>query len=324
MTNASNFSPINDWADGQNSDASRLFDYTVIANDGDKIGKVENVWMNDGEQHGFIAISTGWIFGRLCLIPMESLEIDHSAQRIRVPFSKDMVKNSPDVAEDYSVTSEEGQQVRSYYNVSGMSGMSTGTNTVVDSGATNRAGIDARMNDGIVDDRKLTDNTPIDRRTGDPGGYNIAAASASASMPTDTQRDVRHDDEAEIHLAKEEVEIGKREVDAGRVRLRKVVRTEVVNQPVELRREDVIIERVQDDGSSVNAGDAFAEDAVEIDLKREEVVVNKTVESAGTVRARKVTETEQQNVQETVRKEDVEVERNVTDQTPTKKRGKNQ
>jgi uncharacterized protein (TIGR02271 family) len=333
MTNTnSNFSPVNDWSDGTNRDISRLFDYTVIASDGEKIGKVENVWLNDNEKHGFIAVSTGWFFGRQCLIPMESAQIDHSSEQIVVPFSKDMVKNSPNVAEDYNVTSEEGQQVRSYYNLSGNAGMNstlnTGVNTDIESGRTNRTGIDARVNDDIVDDRNVIDNTPIDRRMGDPGGFNIAAAGASASIQNDAQpvethhtSDI-HSDDKEIHLAEEEVNIGKREVSAGRVRLRKVVRTEVVNQPVELRREDVIIERVDDAGHPID-GEHFTEDEVEIELKREEAVVDKTVHSAGTVRARKVTDIEQENIEATVRKEDVEVERSVdVDQTTSKKRGK--
>jgi stress response protein YsnF len=329
-SNSSNFSPINDWSDDTSSTASRLFDYTVIANDGEKVGKVENVWMNDNDRHGFIAISTGWIFGRQCLIPMESIQVDHTSETIRIPFSKEMVKNSPNVAEDYNVTSEEGQQVRDYYNVSGTAGMQAGTNTSIEPGTFNRTGIDARVNDNIIDDRNVVDNTPIDRRTGDPGGFNIAAAGASASMQDDTEHierhhtsDVRHDDK-EIHLAEEEVNIGKREVSAGRVRLRKVVRTEVVNQPVELRREDVIIERVDDAGHPID-GEHFTEDEVEIELKREEAVVDKTVHPAGTVRARKVTDTKQENIQETVRKEDVEVVRDVdeTAVTAKKKRGKN-
>ncbi len=326
--NSNNFSTVNDWSDGTNQEVARMFDYTVIDSSGEKIGRVENIWMNDNERHGFIAISTGWIFGRQCLIPMESAQVDHSREQIMVPYTKDMVKNSPNVAEDFNVTSEEGQQVRDYYHLSGAAGLHTGVNTDIESGTTNRTGIDARVNDDIVDDRNVIDNTPIDRRMGDPGGYNIAAAGASASRQDDTQHvDTRHtsdihSDEKEIHLAEEEVNIGKREVNAGRVRLRKVVRTEVVNQPVELRREDVIIERVDDDGHAVQ-GEHFNEDEVEIELKREEPVVDKTVRSAGTVRARKVTDTEQENIEATVRKEDVEVERSVdVEQTTNKKRGK--
>src|SRR4051812_3863168 len=44
-----------------------------------------------------------------------------------------------------------------------------------------------------------------------------------------------------IPLYQESVNVGKREVEAGAVRLRKIVRTETVNQPVEIRHEDVVI-----------------------------------------------------------------------------------
>jgi stress response protein YsnF len=81
---------------------------------------------------------------------------------------------------------------------------------------------------------------------------------------------------------------------------------------------------VDDAGHPVD-GEHFTEDEVEIELKREEPVVDKTVHSAGTVRARKVTDTEQENIQETVRKEDVEVVRDVDETVAAKKkRGKNQ
>src|SRR4051812_27790295 len=46
-----------------------------------------------------------------------------------------------------------------------------------------------------------------------------------------------------IPLYEESLNVGKREVEAGAVRLRKIVRTETVNQPVELRHEEVVIDR---------------------------------------------------------------------------------
>ena len=51
-------------------------------------------------------------------------------------------------------------------------------------------------------------------------------------------------EEASVKLTEEQVKVGKREVTAGGVRLRKFIRTETVNQPVELRREELVIERV--------------------------------------------------------------------------------
>src|SRR5436305_5940845 len=46
-----------------------------------------------------------------------------------------------------------------------------------------------------------------------------------------------------VPLREESVKVGTREVDAGSVRLKKIVKTETINQPVQLRREEVVIDR---------------------------------------------------------------------------------
>ena len=48
----------------------------------------------------------------------------------------------------------------------------------------------------------------------------------------------------EVPLSEEEVKVGKRTVGAGEVKLHKTVTTEQVNDPVELKREDIVVERV--------------------------------------------------------------------------------
>jgi uncharacterized protein (TIGR02271 family) len=111
-----------------------------------------------------------------------------------------------------------------------------------------------------------------------------------------------------IKLKDEELRVGKREVEAGGVRLRKVVRTEVVNQPVELQREEIVIERVPaSEARSADTGD-FSEDEIYVPLRREEAVVAKEARVREEVRVGKRKETEQQTVSDTVRHEDVEIE----------------
>ena len=109
-------------------------------------------------------------------------------------------------------------------------------------------------------------------------------------------------------LTEEELKVGKRTVSAGQVRLRKIVRTEVVNQPVEVRREDVVVERIP--ASEVHGGTAnsdFTEQTIDVPLTREEAVVSKEAHVTGAVRLHKTAETETQNVSDSIRKEDVEV-----------------
>ena len=63
---------------------------------------------------------------------------------------------------------------------------------------------------------------------------------------------------AVIPLYKEAVTVGTRQVDDGTVRLHKVVKTETVNQPVQLRTESVVIDRLAGVSWQVAANGAHA------------------------------------------------------------------
>jgi uncharacterized protein (TIGR02271 family) len=125
----------------------------------------------------------------------------------------------------------------------------------------------------------------------------------SATRPTGGR------DQASVTLSEEELKVGKRQVEYGGVRLRKIVRTEVVNQPVELQREEFVVERVPAGQGAQARGKSFEQEEVYIPLRREEPVVQKEAHVREEVRVSKRAETERQNVQERVRKEDVQVER---------------
>lgn len=121
-------------------------------------------------------------------------------------------------------------------------------------------------------------------------------------------RGVETAEERRIQLKEEELKVGKREVEAGGVRLRKVVRTEVVNQPVELQREEIVIERVPAGEAAATGSSAFDEEEIYVPLRREEAVVSKEARVREEVRVGKRKETTRETVSETVRSEDVEVE----------------
>jgi len=118
----------------------------------------------------------------------------------------------------------------------------------------------------------------------------------------------RSAEETVIPLHEEQVKVGKRAMEAGGVRLRKVVRTETVQQPVELQHEEIEIQRVAASGKPAS-GTAFDERDIYIPLRREEPVVEKETRLREEVKARKLAGTEQQTVSGQVRKEDVEIER---------------
>jgi uncharacterized protein (TIGR02271 family) len=126
--------------------------------------------------------------------------------------------------------------------------------------------------------------------------------------------DLSQEDQRSIQLSEEELQVGKRQVEAGRVRLRKVVRTERREVPVELRREEIEIERVNASGAAV-PGNAFQEEEIEVPVMREEAVTAKEAHVTGQVNVNKTVETEQQTVSGDIRKEDVEVDRDGDTQT---------
>lgn len=132
------------------------------------------------------------------------------------------------------------------------------------------------------------------------------SAGVGAAVAAQQQR-AQSREETAIPLAEERLKVGKREVEAGGVRLRKIVRTETVNQPVELKREEVVIERVPGQRAA-SSGQSFSGEDVFIPLRREEAVVQKEAVVREEVRVRKTAETERQNIAEQVRKEDVEIQ----------------
>ena len=111
----------------------------------------------------------------------------------------------------------------------------------------------------------------------------------------------------EVPLSKEEVKVGKRTVGAGEVKLHKTVTTEQVNVPVELKREDIVVERVP--AQEIGTGkEAFQEEVIKVPLSREEPVVEKEVHVTGGVRVRKTEGVDKETIRETVRREEVDVD----------------
>lgn len=138
-------------------------------------------------------------------------------------------------------------------------------------------------------------------------GFQRSGSQTQAVRGQQEQQAGRNREEANIQLTEEQLKVGKRQVEAGGVRLRKVVRTETVNQPVELKREEIVIERVPGQGRA--AGDKkFEHEDIYIPIRREEAVVQKDAVVREQVRVQKTAHTDRQQVSEQVRKEDVEIE----------------
>ena len=112
-------------------------------------------------------------------------------------------------------------------------------------------------------------------------------------------------------LSEERVNVGTQQVEAGRARLRKYVVTENVTQTVPVSHEEVRVTREPITDANVgNAldGPAISEEEHEVTLHAERPVVEKEAVPVERVRLDTETVTEQQQVSETVRKEQVDTD----------------
>ncbi len=111
--------------------------------------------------------------------------------------------------------------------------------------------------------------------------------------------------------SEEQLRVGTRSEEVGRARLRKYIVTENVTTTVPVQREEVRIER--EPITDANRGDATSGAAItdeehEVVLHSEEAVVDKQTVPKERIRMDKQTTVEDQQVSETVRKEEVDVD----------------
>jgi uncharacterized protein (TIGR02271 family) len=261
----------------------QLFGYDVLDSAGNKIGTVDGVWIDDAtSQLEFVGVKTGWIFGKTHLIPTENAQIDDANQSIQAPFSEEQMKDAPSFGVDDELSPSDEEDIYSYY------GLQRST---------------APSPTGLGTDAMASDTTAA---TSDVGTTDSAAA-------TDT---LEAGERERIPLSEETIDVGKKQVQTGQVRLRKVVKTEQTEVPVELRREEVQVERVPASGQDV-PDTAFTEQEINVPVMEERPVVAKEAHVTGAVEVNKDVDTETQTVGGQVRKEDVEVDRDVDSTTAT-------
>jgi uncharacterized protein (TIGR02271 family) len=111
--------------------------------------------------------------------------------------------------------------------------------------------------------------------------------------------------------SEEELRVGTQTRERGRARLRKYVTTETQQVTVPVQREEVRVEREPITDANLGAatdGPAISEEEHEVTLREEEVVVDKRAVPKERVRLDTETVTDERQVSEDVRKEQIEVE----------------
>lgn len=131
------------------------------------------------------------------------------------------------------------------------------------------------------------------------------ARTGTATAKTETTNDA----EMSIPVVEENLQVGKRTVEKGGVRVRSRIIEKPVEETVRLREEHVIVDRHAVDRAATEADfDNFKEGSIEITERAEKAVVGKQARVVGEVEVGKTVEEHDKTITDTVRKTEVEVD----------------
>ena len=268
----------------------RFAGYTVYDQSGEKIGKVDDLFVDENDQPEYIGVKMGFFGTSSTLIPMDVVTADDQNQSLTVSQPKSTVKDGPHFDDDHEITPEYEQQVRQYYGLTG-----TGTTE-------GRGGYGDYHGDETVGAGMAMGDTESGEFRGD------------ASEPEGVREpgsDLDDRDELRVQRTEEELRAGTREREAGAMRVRKRVRTDREQIRVPKRREEVHVERVPVEEGTASEAD-IGEDEVVVPVTEEEIVTEKRPVVKEELRVRKDVVQDEEVVEEDVRREEVDIDDETT------------
>jgi uncharacterized protein (TIGR02271 family) len=96
--------------------------YEVYDPNGEKIGKVDDLFVDENDQPEYLGVKMGFLGTKSTLIPWEIASADEEGHRIEVSVEKGKAKDGPAFDDDREITPEYENEVRSYYGLQGMQG----------------------------------------------------------------------------------------------------------------------------------------------------------------------------------------------------------
>src|SRR5918996_5940708 len=94
--------------------AHRFAGYTVYDQDYEKMGKVDDLFLDESDQPEYLGVKMGFMGTSSTLIPADITTIDNEQGLIEVSQPKSTVKDGPAFDDDREITAEYENEVRSY------------------------------------------------------------------------------------------------------------------------------------------------------------------------------------------------------------------
>ncbi len=280
---------------------------TAYDRDGDKLGSVKEVYINDTTgQPDFVEVGHGLFGLSSSLVPLRGHRLE--GEDLKLAFTKDRIKDAPDVSDDAHLTPSDQEAIYRHYGLEGTENVES-----------YRDEREELHNDDLNKRQAGLLSAGPETRSGHPGDYDPPRSTDTQGASTDTAGTLGNQDDrarvgseegGSLTRSEERVKVDKERVNTGEARLRKYVvhDTETVEVPVE--REEVHVERkpVDPDTSNRPAGRELSEDETSVTLHEDRVNVTKTSEPVEEVRLAKDRVTDTEQVTEDVAKERIEAD----------------
>jgi uncharacterized protein (TIGR02271 family) len=230
----------------------RFAGYEVYDSSGEKIGKVDDLFVDEQDNPEYIGVKMGFLGMSSTLIPMEICTVDEAEQRINVATDKETAKNGPTFEDDREITPEFENEVYSYYRLQR-------TQTTEEPGA-----YGAYQGETTDEEELRVQRTEEELRAGtrerEAGGVQVRkrVRTDRERMEVPTRREEVHvdrvpvegeaseaeigDEEIRVPVTEEEAVVEKRPVAKEEVRIRKDVVEDTETVEEDVRREEVEVD----------------------------------------------------------------------------------
>ncbi|MCX4680835.1 PRC and DUF2382 domain-containing protein [Streptomyces sp. NBC_01433] len=303
------------------TDSGELDGLTVYDKEGEKVGSVGRVYVDDDTgRPDWVTVKTGLFGMKESFVPLAGAR--RVGSDLHVSYPKDSVKDAPRVDADAHLSVSEEEELYRHYGLTRKAGTigdkgraGTGTPTAAGTGALDAAGAAGAGTRGAAATGRTT--TTGTGTTADMAGAGTGMGKHRGMDTSATARPLAGagaersatglGGKEEMIRSEEQLLVGTEEYESGRARLHKYVVTENVTRTVPVSHEEVRVVREPMRPGEKSAGTQnIGEQDVEVTLHAERATVRKEAVPVERVRLETNRVTEQKEVSAEVRKEKID------------------
>ena len=288
-----------------------LFNATAYDNNGEKLGDVNEVFVDDQSgQPTFVEVNHGLFGMNSSLVPLRGH--DFSGDDLKLGFSKDRIKDAPEFDSDKPLTPEAQSDIFKHYGLESAHDVTDYKDSNLDSKRDVQAGADKDHNltAGAGAAGAGVAGAHADEKKADTHTTDAAATERKAGVADDAAA-ARTNNDGELIRSEEQLNVNKERVATGEARLRKYVVTDTESVEVPVEREEVRVERTPinaEDAKNYNGAISGDSEEASVTLHEERVNVNKETVPVEKINLKKDTVRDTETHTEELRKEQIDTD----------------